>query len=210
MIAIIDLDLGNLHSVARAVNHCDGRSIITDDLTHIEKASKLILPGVGSFKAGMSSIIKKGLFDLIHSRVSEGVPLMGICLGMQLLMDSSEENGDCTGLGLINGNVKRFENLEGFDNARKIPHINWCSVEKNYDISSASALLKGIEDKSEFYFVHSLCVVPRDRENMHAESIYGDVRFCSVLGKENVMGCQFHPEKSGLAGLNFIKNFVRF
>lgn len=209
MIAIIDLDLGNLHNVARAVRHCGGEAIITDDIDEIEKAEKLILPGVGSFKAGMDALKGKGLVDVIKKLASEDTPLLGICLGMQLLMEHSEEQGSHQGLGLIPGLVKKFQNLEAFDRSTKVPHINWCSIEKNIDNDNwAGSVLSDIRAGADFYFVHSLCVVPENSLHSLSVSKYGGAEFSSAIKKGNITGCQFHPEKSGDVGLQIIDRFV--
>ena len=209
LIAIIDLDLGNLHSVARAISHCGGKVMITDDIAEIQKAGKLVLPGVGSFKAGMNSLKNKGLVEVIQNRASAGTPLLGICLGMQLLMDHSEEQGSHHGLGLIAGQVKKFQNLGGFDGSVKVPHINWCAVRKKVDTDSwADSILCGVEPGADHYFVHSLCVVPGDQQHTLAISEYGNSEFCSVIKRDNIVGCQFHPEKSGDVGLQIIENFI--
>lgn len=209
MIAIIDLDLGNLHSVARAIKHCGGEVIITDNLAEIEKAEKLILPGVGSFKAGMDALKSKGLVEAIKKRASEGTPLLGICLGMQLLMDHSEEQGSHQGLGLIAGEVKKFQNLSTFDGSVKVPHINWCAIDKKLDNDNwADSILADVEPGADCYFVHSLCVVPKDSEHTLAVSKYGNSEFCSAIKQDNIVGCQFHPEKSGDVGLQIIGEFV--
>ena len=183
--------------------------MITDNIAEIEKAEKLILPGVGSFKAGMDALKNKGLVEVIKKRASEGAPLLGICLGMQLLMDQSEEQGCHQGLGIIAGEVKKFQNLAGFDSSFKVPHINWCSVDKKKDGDKWSgSVLAGVQPGSDCYFVHSLCVLPKDRYHILAVSKYGNSEFCSVIKKDNISGCQFHPEKSGDVGLKIIDGFV--
>lgn len=209
MIAIIDLDLGNLHSVARAIRHCGGDAVITDKVEDIELAEKLILPGVGSFKAGMDALKNKGLVEVIKNRAETGVHLLGICLGMQLLMERSEEQGSHDGLGLIAGEVKKFQNLTGFDFSVKVPHMNWCAIDKKLDNSTwADSILRGIQPGAECYFVHSLCVMPKDLQHTLAVSKYGNSEFCSAIKRDNIVGCQFHPEKSGEVGLKIIEAFI--
>lgn len=208
MIAIIDFDLGNLHSVQRAVRHMGGQSIITDSPAQIAKADKLILPGVGSFKAGMDNLQKKELLDPIRSRVECGISLLGICLGMQLLLDHSEENGSTIGLGFIPGNVFSFRSLVNFDKKTKVPHINWCSLQKR-DKPWDNTILEGVEEDEDCYFVHSFCVQPEEEKHILAISCYGGCEFSSVIKYENITGCQFHPEKSGEVGLKIIDNFIK-
>ena len=209
MISIIDLDLGNLHSVARAIRYCAAEVMITDDIAEIERAEKLILPGVGSFKAGMDALRRKGLVEVIQKRASEGTPLLGICLGMQLLMDHSEERGSHKGLGLIAGEVRKFQNLAGFESSVKVPHINWCAIDKKLENDNwADSFLSGVEPGADCYFVHSLCVVPKDQQHTLAVSKYGNAEFCCAIKKDNIFGCQFHPEKSGDVGLQIIDKFL--
>lgn len=209
MIAIIDLDLGNLHSVARAIRHVGGEPVITDNEQVIRQAEKLILPGVGSFKAGMNSINQKGLRDVICDKSSSGTPLLGICLGMQLLMDHSEEQGSHQGLGIIAGHVSKFQNFAQFDPCAKVPHINWCGIDKKVDNDTwMDTILGAVVPGDECYFVHSLCVIPQDNNHALAVSHYGGSEFCSVIKKDNIVGCQFHPEKSGDVGLRIIDSFV--
>ena len=209
MIAIINLDLGNLHSVARAIEHVGADAVITDDAQLIAKADKLILPGVGSFKAGMDALNKKKLTTLIQECAASGVPVLGICLGMQLLMSQSEEHGSWSGLGLIPGRVVYLKNMTGFNKQLKVPHINWCGIRKTFDKRTWDAtILRGSDEYDELYFVHSLCVNPDDKSHTLAVSQYGGCEFASVILSGNVIGCQFHPEKSGKSGLEIIKNFV--
>jgi len=207
MIAVINLGLGNLYSVSRALQYLGADFVITDQPKEISNARKIIIPGVGSYAAGMESIVRNELEDTIKDFALNGRPVMGICLGMQLLMDYSKENGHHKGLGLVSGKVEYFQDMPGFDLSTKVPNVNWCSIKRDCK-SWNESILDGIPQRSDCYFVHSLCVVPDDLDNILALSSYGGVQFASVIHKENIFGCQFHPEKSSEIGLDIVRNFL--
>lgn len=195
MIVIIDYGFGNLASITNALNKLGIPSRISSSPIVIKKAKALILPGVGAAGAGMKNLKKKGLDKLIIELINSGKPLLGICLGMQILLTFSEES-DVNCLDLIKGKVKKFNiNL-------KVPQIGWNQVE----IKGDSKLLDGILNKEYFYFVNSYYCEPADKEAVKGITDYGQ-KFCSVFQKENVFGVQFHPEKSGDRGLRLLKNF---
>lgn len=195
MIVIIDYGLGNLTSVKNALNKLKIPATISGNPKIIKKAQALILPGVGAAGQGMSNLKKLGLDDLITEQVKTNKPILGICLGMQLLFSSSEE-GNINCLNLINGKVKKF------NTKLKVPEMGWNQVE----IGNNSKLLKGIKNNSYFYFVNSYYCKPRSKEVIKGLTEYGK-KFCSVVQKDNIFGVQFHPEKSGDAGLQLLKNF---
>ena len=205
MIVIVDLGLGNIFNICRAFNHVGEDVIVTDDVAKIRAADKLVLPGVGSFKAGMYSIEKKGLVGVIKQFADSGRPILGVCLGMQLLMEYSEENGGIMGLGIIPGKVRYLQNIDGFLPKFKVPNIGWNTLLEGYCDWSETVLDK-INTHDEFYFVHSLCVVTENKYQL-SSSNYGGVSFTSVIKKGNITGCQFHPETSGEIGLSIIEKF---
>ena len=194
MIGIIDYGMGNLRSVQKAIEYLGGRACISSDRSELDGCEKLILPGVGSFAAGMKNLNDTGLAPYIVRRMQDA-PLLGICLGMQFLLQESEEDGVNAGLGLIGGRVVRF--TEG-----KIPHIGWNSVEE-----MRSPLFAGIPSGTEFYFVHSYYVDTTDEFTIGKTEYYRV--YASAVGKGNVYGVQFHPEKSGAAGLQLLRNFMQ-
>lgn len=201
---VVDYGLGNLYSIERAIRYIGSNTVIADHPESIVKAGCLILPGVGAFGEGMKNIERKGLKEPILSFVASGRPFLGICLGMQLLMDISEELGLHQGLGLIKGDVVRFLNLK-----YKIPHVGWNNLRRvDSGMGWNNTILDGIDNKDSVYFVHSYIAVPDDKRHSLAVTTYGGYSFCSVVNKGNIYGCQFHPEKSGVVGLKILRNFL--
>lgn len=196
MIAVIDFNAGNLFSVKNALDYIGEQSVITSDAAEIEKADALILPGVGAFPDAMCELHKTGLVDTIKEQVKKK-PLLGICLGMQMLFDKSYEFEECNGLGLISGEIKRIpaKNL-------KIPHMGWNALK----FQNPSPLLKGIPEGSYFYFVHSYMAFT-ETKNISAYTEYGTKVTALVWDGGNVFGSQCHPEKSGEIGLLALRNF---
>jgi len=174
--------------------------VITSEPEQILKARRIVLPGVGAFADGMSSLEKMGLTGVIFEAVQKEIPLLGICLGMQMLFSTSEEAGLHRGLDLIPGKVRRFQLPASY----KVPHMGWNQIE----IQRPDPLLQYIDDLSSFYFVHSYYVDPEEKDLVLALTEYG-LRFASIVGRENVYGIQFHPEKSSVLGLKILKNFGR-
>ncbi|MDY7010597.1 MAG: imidazole glycerol phosphate synthase subunit HisH [Planctomycetota bacterium] len=198
MIVIIDYGLGNLRSVQCALRRIGAESTITSDAGEASAADGVILPGVGAFWRAMENLRKLGLAEVVLESVRNGKPLLGICLGMQLLFSESEEHGRHEGLGIIPGKVKRFtESL-------KIPHMGWNEVRQQ----NPSPLLIGVKDEAFFYFAHSYYVAPDEPAAVIGLTDYGKT-FASVVRKDNVFGTQFHPERSGPEGLEMLKNFYR-
>lgn len=203
MIAIIDYDMGNLRSVAKAFEKVGATAAATRDPKVMNDASHIVLPGVGAFKDCMRNLEAYGLIDPIAKAVASGKPFLGICLGLQLLFDESSEFGLHKGLGLIPGKVVRFPASKDEAGAElKVPHMGWNEVKK----AKESPLLEGIDDGTYFYFVHSYYAAPADATVTLTKTGYG-VEFTSSIAKDNVFACQFHPEKSQKAGLKVLKNF---
>ncbi|APM38677.1 imidazole glycerol phosphate synthase subunit HisH [Clostridium kluyveri] len=197
MISIIDYGMGNLKSVKKALKYIGEEAQITSDKDYIENSQGVILPGVGAFPEAMKNLRSKKLDVAIKNAVEKGIPLLGICLGMQLLFDTGEEIENCEGLGLIPGNVtKLYGNI-------KIPHMGWNSL----NLKRECALLEYIPENSYVYFVHSFYADMKYEENLNACSVYG-IEVPAVVSNGKVYGTQFHPEKSGDVGIKMLKNFV--
>lgn len=212
MIAIIDYKMGNVRSVAKAFESIGAKVEVTANKNKLAKAKALVLPGVGAYSAGMKNLRKLKLIPEIEKVVSDGRPFLGICLGLQLLFTKSEEHGTHKGLNLIPGEVVRFKS------DLKIPHMGWNTItqvkSKKLKVESVkenmrgTSLLKGIPDESYFYFVHSYYVKPVKSKYVLARCKYGQ-NFACVVGKNNIFGIQFHPEKSSDLGIKILKNFCK-
>lgn len=200
-VVIIDYGLCNLDSIRRAVEMCGGVPIITDEPKDLSAANLLILPGVGSFGVAMDNLRARGMDQAIREQAAAGIPLLGICLGMQLLASRSTEGGNYEGLGIIAGNVVRLQELRLEE---RIPHIGWNSVQPH---ASTEPLFTGLASGTDFYFVHSYHMECRDAAHAVASTPYCG-GFTSVVRNGNVAGVQFHPEKSQRAGLRMLTNFV--
>lgn len=198
MIAIIDYGMGNLKSVYNALVKIGCECKITADKDEIRKADKLILPGVGAFKDCMDNLRKADLVDLIREEAASGKPLLGICLGMQVLFEKGYEGEETEGLGLLKGNVTLM-----VDPDVKIPHIGWNNLEKNRE----DDMLKGIDKDPFVYYVHSYRASDYNDEDLVGYSVYGSLKIPGLVRKNNIIGAQFHPEKSGEDGLKMLKNF---
>ena len=196
-IAILDYGMGNLRSVEKALEHVGAEASITDDPALVRAAEGVILPGVGAFPRAMERIRQAGLDELITERRAAGVPILGICLGLQLLFESTTELGGATGLGLLGGEVAELE-ADGL----KVPHIGWSPV----SWEQPSSLVEGIDSGTPFYFVHSFAPRPVP-EDLLGRAVYG-ARFACAAQRDNVFGVQFHPEKSSAAGLRLLSNFA--
>ncbi len=211
-IAIIDYGLGNLFSIQHACEHVGMQAIIAQDKELIAGADAVLLPGVGAFGDAMDSLNTLGMVDFIQGLVSDGKPLIGVCLGLQLLMGESEEFGQHTGLGLIDGRVVPFLKPKSQGRVLKVPQVGWNTVEKPFGskVSDPWALtpMQGLAEGSFMYFVHSYYVQPEDPEVILTESTYGNVRFCSSICCKNIFASQFHPERSGEGGLEIYRNII--
>lgn len=198
-VGVIDYGMGNRRSVEKALVHVGAGVSVTHDHEQLHACDGLVLPGVGAFPKAMHNLRELGLFDLIHARVEQGTPLLGVCLGMQLLFDRSEELGGTAGLGLVAGEVTRLDS-----GGLRIPHIGWNEVR----FERYSPLLAGLpEHGCPYYHVHSYAVRPADQETVIGTTEYGE-RFATIVGSGSVLGVQFHPEKSSLHGLRMLESFV--
>ena len=199
MITIIDYGMGNLKSVYNALKKVNFDCQISSEVADIEMADKLILPGVGAFKDAMDNLQNLDLILPIRKKVNDGCPLLGICLGMQMLFDEGYECELRKGLGFIEGKIKLMNSKENL----KIPHIGWNRLEFNRE----NKILNNINKESFVYYVHSFMATEMIDENLIAYSKYGDINIPGIVNKGNVYGMQFHPEKSGEVGLKILKNF---
>jgi glutamine amidotransferase len=205
MIAIIDYGMANLRSVEKALARVGGSSVITGDPEVIARADRIVLPGVGAFCACMNNLNSRGLTDAVKQSVESGKPFLGICVGMQMLFESSSEMGINPGLGLIPGRVVKFFEEDGAPPSEplKVPHIGWNEL----TVRANSQLLCGIDPGSRVYFVHSYYPIPDDPAVISATSDYGG-EFCCAVETGNIAATQFHPEKSGAVGLQILRNFL--
>jgi len=197
VIAIADYGMGNRRSVEKALAHVGAQSVVTADHDGIRAAAAVILPGVGAFPEAMRNLHRTGLGEVLAERAHAGVPLLGICLGMQLLFESSTEHEGAPGLGILPGQVTRLE-------SPRLPHIGWNLVTFERD----AALTEGLGEAAAFYHVHSFACRPADSADVVGTSEYGE-RFVSVVERGNVMAAQFHPEKSSRDGLRMLRNFAQ-
>ena len=199
MIAMIDYDAGNIKSVEKALQKLGADGVITKDPQVILSADKVILPGVGAFGDAMNNLKKYGLDKVIHQVVEKGIPFLGICLGLQLLFERSDESPEAVGLGILKGEVLRIPDAEGL----KIPHMGWNSLH----LQNNGRLFKGLKENDYVYFVHSYYLKAEEEEIVKATTNYS-VNIHASVEKDNVFACQFHPEKSSDVGLQILKNFV--
>jgi len=200
-IALLDYGMGNLHSAAKALEHVGATVDVTNDPKLIAQADKIVFPGVGAMRDCMHGMHEAGIDDVVRHAVFNK-PVLAICVGMQALMQRSEENGGVDALGIFEGEVKRFPDVEGL----KVPHMGWNQV---HQADPGHPMWKDIEQDARFYFVHSFYVEPKDPSIVSATCNYG-LEFCTALHKENLFATQFHPEKSHTAGLQLLKNFVEW
>ncbi|XDD45076.1 imidazole glycerol phosphate synthase subunit HisH [Leptospira sp. WS39.C2] len=209
-VLIIDYGVGNLLSVQRGFEYCGAKVEITSDPNRILKASHVILPGVGAFANAMEALHERNLTEVIHEVVKKGTPLLAICLGMQMLLDESEEFGITKGLGLISGRVVPIPSTTASGKPHKIPHIGWSELyPANPTNQWNSKILETLNVEESVYFVHSFMALPNDEKHRLADTFYGGNRISSVIGRDNIFGCQFHPEKSGPVGLKILTQFIR-
>jgi len=197
-VAIIDYGVGNLRSVEKAFAANGCAAVMSSDEKVLRQAERLVLPGVGAFGACMNKLVARGFDDLVRERVAAGTPLLGVCVGMQMLFEESEEFGASRGLGFLRGRVRRFSA------DLVVPQVGWNQVRQQ----KSNPLFGGIKDSAFFYFVHSYYCEPAETEVIAGETDYG-VAYASVVARENLFGVQFHPEKSQKDGLRMLANFAR-
>lgn len=209
-VTIVDYGMGNLFSVRLALEYCGAKVNITADPETVIGANKLILPGVGAYSRAMEELTRTGLDDAIKIVASNGTPILGICLGMQMLLDYSEEFQTTDGLGLIKGRVLPIPSISVDGSSRKIPHIGWASLQKGRSVEDwYNTFLSSVNPYNFVYFVHSFMARPDYDSNIMAVVDYAGISIAAVIAKNNVIGCQFHPEKSGPVGLNFLTQFLK-
>ena len=196
-VAIIDYGVGNLRSVEKAFAATGCAAVVTCDERVLRAAERLVLPGVGAFRACMSALVERGFDELVHERVKAGVPLLGVCVGMQMLFEASAEFGETAGLKLLRGRVRRFEHT------LHVPQVGWNNVRQ---LRPAHPLFAGSADNAFFYFVHSYYCAAEQRDVL-GETDYG-LSYASIVGRGHICGVQFHPEKSQAAGLRLLRNFA--
>jgi len=203
MIGLIDYGMGNLHSVAKALEKVGAKVALVKNADDVAKYERIVLPGVGAFRDCMATLRESGLADAIKATTEQGTPFLGICLGMQVLMTRSYEFGVHAGLGLIDGEVKAFPDSH-VERGFKIPHMGWNDMilpaNQQHKVLAAA--------QGQMYYVHSYYCAPRDDHHLLGACSYGDFPFASAIGKDNILGVQFHPEKSQQAGLSLLKAFV--
>ena len=197
-VGIIDYGVGNLRSVEKAFAATGCSAVISSDENLLRKAERLVLPGVGAFGACMNALTERGFDDLVRERIAAGTPLLGVCVGMQMLFEESEEFGTKPGLGLLRGRVRRFSD------DLVVPHVGWNQIHQTVP----HPLFDGINDSSFFYFVHSYYCEPLEDQVILGQTDYG-LRYASVVARGNLCGVQFHPEKSQATGLRMLSNFAR-
>jgi glutamine amidotransferase len=201
MLAIIDYEMGNLRSVQKGFERVGHQAVITSDPAVLADARKIVLPGVGAFRDAIAALRERSLIDPIRAAIRAGKPVLGICLGLQLLFDKSFEDGEYEGLGIVSGTVEKFQ----LPHEYKVPHMGWNQI----TFRRRPPIFEGIDDGEHFYFVHSYYVVPQDSSVVSLETDYAEP-FCSGIWRENLCAVQFHPEKSQNAGLRLLKNFAEW
>ncbi|GLH73055.1 imidazole glycerol phosphate synthase subunit HisH 1 [Geothrix limicola] len=209
-VTVIDYGMGNLRSVSRALEHCGAEVKISSDPKAILGTDRVVLPGVGAFMAGMSALKIRGLDTVIRQVAAAGTPLLGICLGMQMLLEESEEFGLTPGLGLIQGRVVEVPAHTPTGDPLKRPHIGWNELlAPGHGKGWKGSLLEDTPVGDAMYFVHSFMADPTLPEDRLADCLYGGISIAAAIKHDNVMGCQFHPEKSGASGLEILRAFLR-
>ena len=205
-LVIVDYGIGNVRSILNAFEKVGVEPILSRDRGEILSADGVILPGVGAFSHGMKNLHKYSLAQILKEYAKTDKPLLGICLGMQMLFDESEEFGTTKGIGIIAGKVIKLPMKN--DKSEKLPHVSWNEIEQK-DISWNDTILQNIKSKSDMYFVHSYIAVPSNNNFILSTTTYSDFEFCSSVKKNNIYGCQFHPEKSAKDGLKIVENFLK-
>ena len=205
-ITIVDYNAGNILSVSRAFEACGAKVELASESKKISQASYLVLPGDGSFSYATKKLRELEIFQTIKDFCKKGKPMLGICLGMQLLHESSEEFGDNDGLSLIKGKIKKINDQKNIK--FKVPIIGWHSILKSNFYDKRFKKIEKVFDKKKFYFVHSYSANPLNKSDLLGYFRFGSLKITAIVGRENILGCQFHPEKSGQNGLSLIKKFL--
>ena len=209
-IVVVDFQMGNLFSVSQALTRAGARPLVSGDPVTVAEADAIVLPGVGAMPDAMRALDASGLSGALRHAAGKGTPILGICLGMQLLMERGSEFEEHDGLGLVAGSVVRFPDRDTAGGRLRVPHIGWNGVEPGLPAAElAGTPLEAVGSGADMYFVHSYYVEPADRSVVRAETEYGGIRFCSVLASGEIWGMQFHPERSGGCGLGIYEGFVR-
>lgn len=207
-VTVIDYGIGNLYSVSRALKHCGAEVIVSSDPSAIAAAQRLVLPGVGAFANGMQGLRERGLAEPIRRFAASDRPLLGICLGMQMLATISEEFGEHAGLDLIRGRVVRVPPVNVDGNPQKIPHIGWADLVPSTPGRWTGTIFEGTPKNTSVYLVHSFYFLPDDPVHRIADCFYGGHRITAAVQSRSMIGCQFHPEKSSEAGLRLLAAFL--
>lgn len=208
-VTLIDYGSGNLLNVARAFEHLGAEVTIVEDGASLEQAGLLVLPGVGAFADGMQQLAERGFIEPVRRHAAAGKPFLGICLGMQMMLEGSSEFGSHAGLGLVAGLVDRIPETCADGRAHKIPHIGWNELRLPAGRACwDDSILRGLPQGEAMYFVHSYRALPADAADLLAECDYDGIPVCAAIQKGRLWGCQFHPEKSGESGLRILKNFL--
>lgn len=203
-VTVVDYGLGNLHSVAKAFRRLGAEVEVSSDPARVSAAERLVLPGVGAFADGVRGLTERGLFDSVRDFPRSGRPFLGICLGMQLLLTESEEFGHHRGLGLVPGRVRLIPVQPGL----KVPQIGWNRIAPRSGATWDGTVLRSVQAGQMVYFIHSYAAEPESDGHRLAESRYGALPICAAIRSDNVVGCQFHPEKSGEVGLSILSGFL--
>ena len=206
-IAVIDYDVGNIRSIISAIEKVGAHPIFSRDASEVMSADGLVLPGVGAFPFGILKLKEYELDQIINKFAESNKPILGICLGMQLLFSKSEEYGVTNGLGLIPGVVRKLQLLDPF--VKRLPHVGWNGLELPPTQSWDNNILSGIKINQDMYFVHSFEAVPDNKNHVLSTTKYSNNQFCSAVRRNNIFGCQFHPEKSAEGGLKVLHNFIQ-
>jgi len=207
-VVVIDYGMGNLLSVQRGLEHVGAQVLVSADPERIRVAERVVLPGVGAFPDAMEELVRRGLVSVIREIAARGTPLLGICLGMQVLFETGAEFGETAGLGVLPGRVVAIP-AEGADGqAYKIPHVGWNALYPSGGSRWEGTVLADVAAGEAAYFVHSFMAQPSDQRHRIADCHYGGIHVAAVVGSENVLACQFHPEKSGEVGLRILRRFL--
>jgi glutamine amidotransferase len=206
-VAVIDYGLGNLLSVQRGLEKIGANPVVTSDIKTVKEATHVILPGVGAFPDAMRELIRLNMVETIRDISAAGTPILGICLGMQVLFEESNEFGPTKGIALISGKIVKIPNHHSKEGSTKIPHIGWSPICSSGLRWGLSPIIKGIKEGAEFYFVHSYMAIPDNPQDKVAICLYCGLDIPAIIQKNNIFACQFHPEKSGEHGLRLLKNF---